>query len=185
MADTAEERQMLAEVQAYITARNEAETSLRDAERDLVAKYPRRYDYDNSEETRTQRVGFHREMDEAHAKSRVTVNEAWNGIKQASDPLARWIAENCKDYQGEALIILKALPATLAELDELADDQDFCNIWDQFRGRAQEAGVLPGAQPETPARKAVVDFVTYEACLDRRGRRRLNTLLDALLAEAA
>lgn len=180
MADT-EERQMLPEVQAYLTARAEAETTQREAEQALYAKYPDRYGY--SAENRQQRDAFYAESEEIVTKHRVARNEAWNALKGSSEPLVRWIAEHCKDYQSEALVVLRALPATLDELDELADRQDFCHIWNQFRDQAAEEGLFGEIRKPSEARKAMNRWLNEEYGMGRGSVIRLNRLVDTVVSE--
>ena len=187
MTDT-ENRQMLPEVAVFIEARDRAEETYRAARERVDAKYlaaVEGLDY-HSEERRGQQSSANRERDAVWAQHRVSTNEAWNKLTQSSDPLVRWIAENCKEYQTYALDVLKVLPATVDELDELAQDEDWCNIWDQFRDRAVKAGVIPGAKPLSPARQALLDYVNNYCCgLSRARRKRLTALMDGLVAEAA
>lgn len=60
-----------------------------------------------------------------------------------ADPLVRWIAEHVRDYEREVRIVLEALPASMAELDQLANDKGWCSDWERFRRLARAAGVLP------------------------------------------
>lgn len=77
-------------------------------------------------------------------------DDAWGALKGSADPLVRWIAENCEDYRYEATHVLRALPASMDELDALAREKDWCGAWDDFRRRAEQAGVLPAASPAEP-----------------------------------
>lgn len=79
--------------------------------------------------------------------------DAWDALTASTNPLVRWIAENCWDYHWDALEILEALPATMAELDAIALQQGWCDTWDCFRADARAAGVLPVTAPdaEVPA----------------------------------
>lgn len=71
--------------------------------------------------------------------------DAWQALKTAADPLVRWIAENCEDYRFEAASVLRALPASMDELDALARENGWCGMWGGFRRQAEQAGVLPAA----------------------------------------
>ncbi|UQA91663.1 hypothetical protein [Streptomyces halobius] len=185
MTDT-ENRQMLPEVAAYIEARDKAEETYKAAGKEIGAKYSAAFgglDY-HSEESKEQRKAHRQERDAAWEQRHIAINEAWNAMKQSSDPLVRFIAEHCKEYQGEAIEALKALPATADELDELAEDWNWCRIWDQFRAQAVEAGVFPGVTPLSAARKAVLEWADNYISLSRSNRRKINQLLDDLVAEA-
>lgn len=62
-----------------------------------------------------------------------------------ADPLVRWIAQNAlRGYPDEAELVLRALPASMGELDALAADEGWCEAWDEYKDLAAEAGVLPG-----------------------------------------
>lgn len=82
---------------------------------------------------------------------------AWDAMMGVSDPLVRWIAKNCEEYRAEALLVLKALPVPMAELDALAKDKGWCGQWDAFKRLAEQDGVLPAeelatVQPEASER---------------------------------
>lgn len=68
---------------------------------------------------------------------------AWETLKGSTEPLVRWIAENCSNCQSEALAVLQALPASMDELNEIAIEQEWCEVWTDFVRLADAAGVLP------------------------------------------
>lgn len=76
---------------------------------------------------------------------------AWDALKASQDPLVRWIAENCGEFAGSAVLILEALPAPMEALDAIADMEEWCGEWNDFRQQAADAGVLPSAKTEVPA----------------------------------
>jgi len=124
------------------------------------------------------------QQDELHRAWMVATNEAWNALKQCSDPLVSWIVDNCKDYQSEARAVLKALPATVEELDRLAEDEDWCHIWDNFRAQAAGDGAI--ALPQLPtAREELIRWARAEQELDRSEVAELLRLVDAIVAEEA
>lgn len=182
-------RELLPEVQAYITAVDTAVRAARETRVALETKYSDAFrdgDYYGTEKSEL-RAAHHRERNAAYQTRQVATNEAWNRLTQSSDPLVRFIAENCKEYQGYAIQVLKLLPATVDQLDELAENQDWCQIWGQFRDRAVEAGVMPGVKPMSAARKAVFEQIDNENCcrLEAGAKRRISALLDVLLTESA
>lgn len=180
-----EGRQMLPEVAEYIKTRDEAQTAHDAAFRALDEKYRsvRGYDDYDSAENREKRRERSHGRDEAYKTWQIATNEAWNKLGQSSDPLVRFITEKCKDYQEYAIHVLRILPATVEELDQLAESQDWCHIWGQFRDQAIEAGAMPGYTLPSAARKAVLDGIDDVSCchLSAADRRRVNKLLDAFL----
>lgn len=166
---------MYPEVEHYIKTRDEAYETYVAARRTMAAKREAGdISYDE----------WSRLLDAAYAASRVSTNEAWNALKTASDPLVRFIAENCKDYQDEAQRVLKALPATLEELDALAVRENWCSIWDQFRDQAVEAGLFSEVKPLSPGRKALKNWAEESYGMSRGYVAQLNKLVDAIVAEA-
>jgi hypothetical protein len=184
-----ETRQVLPEVQAYITARNAAGEAQRVAAAALEEKHERAYQGYGDEyytpEKKEQRAEHSREREATYVALQVATNEAWNTLGQSSDPLIRFIAEQCKDYQDYAVKVLSILPASVDEMDALAEEYDWCHIWTRFRDQAIEAGVMPGVKPLSEAYTAVLDRINEESCCALNGgaRRRIGALLDALVAE--
>lgn len=93
--------------------------------------------------TALQGVGKHDE-----STCRICVREAayaaaWQPLKASSVPLVAWIAENAVDYQDAAMVVLEALPASMAVLDGIAAEQRWCTAWTRLRASADAAGVLP------------------------------------------
>jgi hypothetical protein len=66
---------------------------------------------------------------------------AW-GALTCGDPLVDWIIEHASGYEIEAIAVLSALPATLAELDALAENAGWCGTWDALRDTAIRDGVI-------------------------------------------
>ncbi|MFD5445929.1 hypothetical protein [Streptomyces tendae] len=177
-------QQMLPDVQRFIDA-VEAATAARRAAVDTAAeKYPNRYG--RSQDAQRQALAYTDEIESAHTTCSDVREAAWEALKTSGDPLVRWIAENCAEYPAEARQVLTALPATLDELDELAERGGYCGVWNVFRQRALAAGVVPGVTPPSPARQAVFDLIDREGCcpMKQAARRRISEALDALIEEA-
>jgi hypothetical protein len=178
MTDT---KQKLPEVETYLKALDDARKKFEADDLAAAEKYPRRDDW-NSDESHAQRRQFRADRDAAYEVQRRANAEAWNALKESSDPLVKWIAENCGDHRPEATQVLSVLPATADELDELAGDRDWCGVWDQFRDSAEQAGVMPGVPPLSESRKTFLDGVDGLCCrLSPKNRREVNALLDAFL----
>ncbi|MFD6285407.1 hypothetical protein [Streptomyces sp. NPDC060205] len=176
--------QMLPEVQKYFQS-IETATKARDAAEGSAAKaYPERTSY--GETGRRQRAAYSEERDKAYDAFTDARTAAWDALRSSGDPLVKWIAENCVEYPEQAQRILAALPATIDEIDDLADTNDWCSVWDDFRRRATDAGVVPPANPPSPARKALFERIDEEGCcrMGWRAKRRIGIALDALIQES-
>lgn len=93
-----------------------------------------------------------RVIEPAREARQASTEAAWQALRGSSDPLVRWIADNCGDYRYAAATILRALPAPMADLDAIAAVEGWCGQWDLFRAVAKKAGVLPA---ETSAAEEV------------------------------
>lgn len=113
---------------------------------------------------------------------------------KSTHPVVRWIVENCRDYESEALIILQHLPASIDRLWEVAkEDNDMCSVFDDFMIQAKAAGVLEGLDVHVPVstkeRMALRSYIrrTYGSGYTRdlmpRIDRIVKTELDAAKAE--
>ncbi|MCQ8836093.1 hypothetical protein [Streptomyces malaysiensis] len=174
---------MLPEVRKYVES-VEASLTARRASMDAAhEKYPKRHGY--GEDARRQEIAYNEEVNNAYATCSNVQADAWSALKASGDPLVRWIAENCADYPVEARCVLSALPATVAELDDLAGKMDWCHVWNDFRQQALDAGVMPGIKPPSPAMKAVFERIDRENCcpMSRGARQRIGEALDALVQE--
>jgi hypothetical protein len=175
---------MLPEVQKYVESVEAATTARDTAVEAADTKYPERSG--TSEAGWRQAEAYRVEIRKACSACADVQAAAWDVLKASGDPLVRWIAENCADYRGQAQRILTALPATLDELDELADSEGWCDVWDSLRRQAIAAGVAPRSTPPSPARTAVFERIDHEGCcpMGPGARRRISDALDALIQEA-
>lgn len=160
--ETKEDRQMLPDVKAYVEAIEPAEAAFNKAVEEARAKYPNRYDR-TTDEGRKQRRAYVETESVAYDARTAALDTAWGALKRSSDPLVKWIAENCESYRPEALMILQALPATPEELGRIAEGQEWCGTWESFRDEAIEAGVMPGIEAPSEAYKAVFQEIDYAA----------------------
>lgn len=107
--------------------------------------------------------------------------DAWAALAEIPDPVAQWIVDNCKENTYEAIKVLPHLPATLTELDDLADQLDFCSVWDRYRIAALRAGVFAEAKM-TPERADLHEIVRDNlGTLRGRKRTKFDALIDALI----
>lgn len=175
---------MQPEVRKYVESVDAANAAYKAAVDAAAAKYPERFGF--TEDGERQARAFDKEADAAYAACNAARTTAWDALKASSDPMVKWIAENCAQYKGEAQHVLSALPATVDELDELADRQGWCGVWGEFRQQAIDAGVMPGFTPPSPARKALFDQIDREGCcrMGASSKARIGKALDALISEA-
>lgn len=145
---TQTEKQMLPDVVAYVEATYEADRLWSKTETGLHAMYPDQRAYGTARE-QAQFQAYILQYNEYEERHTATVSAAWARLKGSSDPLVVWVAHNCGGYKEEARTFLAALPATLDELDDLAEEQGWCNDWDgrggcgmNFRQLMLDAGVL-------------------------------------------
>jgi hypothetical protein len=139
-----EARRVLPEVQKYVESMDAADRAQGAALDAASEKNPQRYGY--GEEARRQRAAYGEEVTASYQTWSDAQRAAWEALKGSGDPLVKWIAENCAEYRADARVILTALPATLGELDALAEAEGWCPVWDGFRQRALDAGVAPGTE---------------------------------------
>lgn len=86
----------------------------------------------------------------ANQDRQVAINTAWNELTKSSDPLVKFIAEECKNYQHYAIQILRMLPASAAEIERYAENESWCDIYTRFLGQARKAGVMPTLPSNSP-----------------------------------
>ncbi|MDG4857097.1 hypothetical protein P8605_02805 [Streptomyces sp. T-3] len=177
-------RQVLPEVQTYFESVETLAADRSAAVAAAAAKYPERYGY--GEKARRQDRAHSEEVSKAYAAHTKAHAVAWGTLTASSDPLVKWIAENCADHCEEARCVLGILPATVDEIDDLAEREGWCRVWEDYRQRALDAGVLPGTTPPTQAMNAVFEQIDEENCcrMSSNSRRRIRRALDALIQES-
>jgi hypothetical protein len=122
---------MLPEVQEYFDTIDRLETELRDATEKV-----------GDDLYYSDRTEYYKQVDAARNANLSGQQAAWDKLKESNDPLVKWIAENAEEYHAQARVVLRALPATLHELDAIARDHDWCYVWGQFRDRAIADGAV-------------------------------------------
>lgn len=166
-------------VKRYEAALSAAEAKYGEAcqeARNAYYRIEREHDWNSPEVREADRV--RRAANEAAGKARAEeILAAWRALAEIPDPVAQWIVKNCEANQYEAIKVIPHLPAPLDELDELADELDFCSVWDRYRIMALRAGVFSEAKM-TPERADLHEIVR-DNLGPLRGRRR--TKFDALL----
>jgi hypothetical protein len=181
--DTKDEiNKLLPEVLAYFQAVDAAEVAFTKGRRDLAGQYPGRFGWGAAAREE------HRCFNEAEARlyddRDEAIHAAWNALKGSDNPLVAWIAEHCHEYREHAETVLRVLPATEAELDAIAAEGDWCSVWNSFKDRAIEAGVMPGYTPPPPAQKAVLGLLFEDLGISRSYRGKVAELLRAVAEEA-
>ena len=166
-------------VNAYERAIREAENvysaAIREAE-NVYSAIDEEHGWGSQAERAAERVR-RAAREEAHQARNKAYDDAWDAMEEIPDPVAKWIVANCKENKYEAIKVLPHLPAPLTELDDLADDLDFCGVWDRYRLMALRAGVF--AESKMTAERAEIHSIMRENLGTLRGRKR--TKFDALL----
>ncbi|MFJ4791007.1 hypothetical protein [Streptomyces sp. NPDC088794] len=142
-------RRMLPEVQRFVESMAAATDAEYEATEVARNKYTERYG--DSEEALRQSRAYSGDVLKASARCRRAYADAWDSLKSSSDPFVKWIADHCGSYRSEARVVLTALPSTVEDLDRLAEAEGWCEVWDDLREQAVDAGVMPGAEGATEA----------------------------------
>lgn len=113
----------------------------------------------------------------AKAKLEIAQESGWGSLTQSSDPLIRWIAQNCENHKEHATEILKALPAPLSTLQEIAGEGGWCGEWDRLVDRAVRDGVI--ADDRTPELRELEIWVRRQIGPSEAFTQRLRAALQA------
>jgi hypothetical protein len=134
---------MLADVEKYYQDIATAEKEYEEACAEADAAYEAR------EETRRASV---RKLDRAKRGNTT--------LAESTDPLVKWIAVHVlREYPEHSEAVLKALPATREQLDQLAAKMQWCGEWERLVRRAEQAGVLPAESDRTDEYNAIIRYV--------------------------
>lgn len=169
---------MLPEVQAFITALDEAESACT-----KVIEKARELPRDTDE----QYNAWWNVRQDAKRAQRDAINTAWTRLTESEDKLVAYIATEYGvrgDYRGECVTVLKALPATPKELQTLAESHSWCDSWDTAFDIAADRGVIPGSEHHrSEARAKLRSFLSnYGMYVEQR--RKVIELAEAMAAEA-
>lgn len=100
--------------------------------------------------------------------------DAWNALKNSDNKFVAWLANNeeiTSEYRGHAEVVLKELPASVSELNQLAANNDWCSTWDGFRDDAIQAGALVNEYTITMKINGEVGWVPFrEVTISRNVR---------------
>lgn len=115
---------------------------------------------------------------------------AWLALGEASDDkLVRYIVENHHENRSDALIILRELPLTREGLLKLRNNHNWCEDFDEYLIKAEEAGVVPWSTEITEARRDMkawlLDNVTSSVTFAHRVMTRMDEFIAAEAAEIA
>lgn len=139
--ETVTEKQVMPEVQRYLDAWEADKTNVRDLREKVDNLYYDRHESEDAEKA-------YQEAYKAWTEAR---DEKWerhetlvkNLVDETEDKLVKYIAEKWLDeYREQAIVILKALPASMTELDEIAQDHGWCGVWTDAIDGAIEAGAI-------------------------------------------
>lgn len=114
--------------------------------------------------------------------------EIWDALKgKTNDRLVEWMLDNCaQDYPEHTLQVLETLPCSLQELNTMAENNGWCDVYKGFIRQARRDGVI---EPEaddlgTDEMRAFTHYVEYNLTRDRRTNEKLRALIgDIVKAE--
>lgn len=175
---------MLAEVQAYIDAVAGAKATYQSASRAHEAAHSEAFSGSWTPELGRAQEAWYVKNKEIGNAFRVAKNTAWAKLSQSENPLVRFIEEHAKNHQADARKILEALPASLEELEQIADNEGFCDVFGQLRDAAVDAGVVPGHSPLSAARKDLRAWVLANSGLYQSQVPTLMAKIEAVVTEA-
>lgn len=167
---------MLTEVRTYVDAIDKAikeHDERDDANRDKYRGVPYEEREPYYEMSRTITKDYHAALD-----------AAWETLEDSTDPVVQFIYKNCKDYRAESTEVLKVLPATLDEIENLAITSDWCGVWDDFREKAVESGVFGEAGKMSAARSALKNYLINDYGMSRNNVRRVISMVNDIVTEA-
>lgn len=178
-----------AHVRAYLGEIREADADFADQLRphsDKFSEAIRGYEWGSAEYRAACQA-----LDEARAELLAACNARKAAAQQkliaaVNDPLVPWMFEHCAadGYPDHVLDVIKHLPATLDQLDQLADDEGWCGVWDDYRTRAIRDGVVTESGL-TPARSDLHAYIrAHVGGLRGRTRTRLDAMVDKVVAAA-
>jgi hypothetical protein len=167
---------MLPEVEAYLAAMDAAEATYHNDWAKAREQYAaQRDDWGNRPEA------YYAAHDRVNEARRIAKQEAARLLEGAQDPLAAWIVKNTLNgHREHSMRILKALPASLDDLNRIAREHGWCAEWARYRGRAIADGALPEVPPLERARYAIVEWSHARNYMGDTQVRRLEILMDKL-----
>lgn len=94
--------------------------------------------------------------------------KAREALRASDDPLVKWLASNQEvwSYRTHVEIVLKALPASLAELNRLSANKGWCNVWVNLRTQAIADGAIEDNRTDLEKiREAAVEKLSH-CCIE-------------------
>lgn len=189
MTETTTTTHALPEVAAYLELSAQAERMHDHIHTVLTRMYPLRYQH--STEGLQQREAYRLQTAEYTSRREALEAQAVEQLHACADPLVQWLVNSpaLTRFPSHARTLLKALPATVEELDEMARRNDWCEVWEDYRDEMQQAGVLPGLPPRSPARQElyawVLEMIGTGDSPDRSDRDDLDRLIAVVADEGA
>lgn len=153
---------MLPEVTQYVAARKKASQEWEDWRSESRNNRPERpqrpswsspsntdaeYEYLYREYERQYRewnTKYHERYSKEQMKYQIAIQTARDVLRaKTKDPMAVWMIDNLPDHWEYVEKVLPILPASREDLEDLANEHDWCNEFDSFLDQATEAGVVP------------------------------------------
>lgn len=176
-------KQVLPEVKRYADARNAYVEQLRKLRDESDNLYYERHTSDEAMEAYQKSRTAWQDADKqryAHYEKLIATL-----AEETEDKLVKYVAEHWLDeYHEQAILILEALPAPLAELDKIAKDHGWCGTWGDAVDGAAQAGAIEMTDVERVTRK-LERFLNYEMGQydTKRAMDMVNELVEARVQE--
>lgn len=109
---------------------------------------------------------FQREVERIAEVTSREYSNALEDLRRCDDPITRYIARHvltsAAAIPGDVMYVLKQSPMTPDELDALAVEMDWCFVWMQHRQKAALSGEIPGLEPMSKERFALLEYLDDE-----------------------
>lgn len=180
--NTSTTKQMLPEVAEYFRIKDQdTDAQIGEKINEIFKTYNEKDDAWNADNRRN----FIYEVDTVGSEIKRTKREAaLKALRSSEDKLVQFIVEYALDgYPTHSEMVLKALPATMEEIDLIAIENNWCSEYTNLIERAQRRGVLPESRPLTDAEKKLDRWVSDNWTGNRMTRRTVVNFARLIAAE--
>lgn len=175
---------MLPEVERYFVDRDKIQKEFDTWRQGCDDKQPP-YSYVSGSEYPAWATQYHEEARKWNAKLNKAHHERCEKLRtETTDPMIPWMIDNLGDYTSYMDDVLQILPATIDQIEELANANNWCGEFDTFLGQAIATGVVK-ADPNTIDVSELVSWVSSEfEAWGRRYRKELQEMVGRIVEKA-